>query len=65
LTRFSFSAYDRYGVVANPASGQAQFQREGDMEKAKTFIDKGLEKFPDSGMLKEVLKQYEEKMKKN
>ncbi|HEY5535557.1 MAG TPA: hypothetical protein VIL99_11585 [Ignavibacteria bacterium] len=39
--------------------------KEGDMEKAKTFIDKGLEKFPDSGMLKEVLKQYEEKTKKN
>jgi hypothetical protein len=39
--------------------------KEGDLDKAKTFIDKGLEKYPDSGFLKNsVMKQYEEKKKK-
>lgn len=38
--------------------------KEGDMDKAKIYIDKGFEKYPDSGMLKSIIKQYEEKTKK-
>ena len=40
--------------------------KEGDLDKAKTYIDKGLEKNPESGfLLNTVKKQYDEKTKKN
>lgn len=40
--------------------------KEGDLAKAKEYLDKGIELFPESGFLKEYIKkQYEEKVKDN
>lgn len=40
--------------------------KEGDLVKAKEYLDKGLEAFPESGFLKGYIqKQYEEKVKDN
>jgi tetratricopeptide (TPR) repeat protein len=45
------------------ATAYMKRDKEGDLEKAKTYLDKGLEINPQNGFLMSVKKQYEEKKK--
>jgi len=48
------------------AMGFMKRDKEGDLDKAKTYLDNGLEKCPESGfLLNTVKKQYDEKTRKN